>query len=140
MNLILGGILSTVLLSSIPYTTEYTATYDDDIANVVILEQTIQEKIELKAKEYGLNPELMLKIAEAESQFRNVPNYLYKGEDGKYTAYGIFQITRPTWKHFCGEDNSLEQRSNIDKNIECAMIIASESGVHHWNESKLAWS
>lgn len=78
----------------------------------------------------------MKKIAWAESQYRNVPNYMYDGEGGYYTAYGPFQITRTTYKAFCGEPS---ERLIVEKNIECAMKIATQSGLHHWNESIYAW-
>lgn len=75
-------------------------------------------------------------IAKSESRFKNVPNYLYDGEDGYYTAFGIFQITRTTYKGYCGDP---AERKDITKNIECAMIILTESGDHHWNPSRYAW-
>jgi len=137
MDKISSALLSVFLITSTPSTAEYIAPPQDELINVI--EMSIEDKIIIKSSEYGLNPELMLKIADAESQFRSVPNYKYTDENGRYTAFGIFQITRTTWKTYCDEDNSLEQRSDVDKNIECAMIIASESGVHHWNESKSNW-
>jgi len=137
MDRISSALLSVFLITSTPSTAEYIAPPQDELINVI--EMSIEDRIIIKSSEYGLNPELMLKIADAESQFRSVPNYKYTDENGRYTAFGIFQITRTTWKTYCDEDNSLEQRSDVDKNIECAMIIASESGVHHWNESKSNW-
>lgn len=137
MDKISSALLSVFLITSTPSTAEYIAPPQDELINVI--EMSIEDRIIIKSSEYGLNPELMLKIADAESQFRSVPNYKYTDENGRYTAFGIFQITRTTWKTYCDEDNSLEQRSDVDKNIECAMIIASESGVHHWNESKSNW-
>jgi hypothetical protein len=133
MEYLKGVLLSMVLISSTPKTIEYVSPPMDLIAPPV--ELSIEDKIKIKALEYGLNPNTMLEIARAESQFRNVENYLYTDENGRYTAYGIFQITRRTWRAYCDEDNSLEQRSDIDKNIECAMMIASKSGLHHWYES-----
>lgn len=130
MTTLMSGVLSmTLLLSSIPgKTIEYVAPEPPK-------ELSVQEKIVKYASDYGVNVEIMLDIADDESDFKGGPNYLYTGEDGRYTAYGIFQITRTTWKTYCGEDTSLEQRSNEDKNIECAMKIASKSGYHHWDES-----
>lgn len=96
----------------------------------------IKELITSKAIEFGLNPETMLAIAKAESRFRNVSNFKYTDEGGHYTAFGIFQITRTTFKSFCGDP---ADRMNIEKNITCAMRIAKESGLHHWDESKANW-
>lgn len=96
----------------------------------------IQEYIRGKAIEAGLNPETMLAIAKAESRFRNVSNFKYTDESGHYTAFGIFQITRTTFKSFCGNP---DERMDIQKNIDCAMKIAKESGLHHWSESEYNW-
>lgn len=129
MNKLIGGLLLAVIIPSTPHTIEYQSEPQE-------VELTIEGKIIKKANEYGLDPDVMLAIADAESNFENVPNYLYDGEDGKYTAFGIFQITRTTFRHFCGDP---DDRKDIDKNIECAMVIASESGLHHWSESKSMW-
>lgn len=99
-------------------------------------DMTIPELIEHYAIEYGHDPDVMLAIAQAESRFRNVPNYLYDGESGRYTAFGIFQITKTTWKYLCGDD--VHNRKVPIKNIECAMKIADDS-LSHWDESKHAW-
>lgn len=128
----LTGILLAVVVSSIPSTTEYIAPEPEPLK-----ELTVEDKIVMSAQAYGLDEDLMLRIASAESKFKNVPNYLYDGESGHYTAYGIFQITRTTYKAFCGNP---DERLDIDKNIDCAMVIASKSGIHHWNESKNNWS
>ncbi len=98
---------------------------------------TVEEKIVAKAEEYGLKPNTMLAIAKAESKYRNVPNFKYTGESGYYTAAGIFQITKTTYRSFCGSD--ISERWDVDMNIECAMRIASSSGLHHWSESAANW-
>lgn len=67
----------------------------------------------------------------------NVWNYMHDEAPDYYTAFGIFQIIRTTYEHFCGDP---EERFDIDKNIECAMIIASTSGTHHWSASEGAWN
>jgi hypothetical protein len=99
----------------------------------------VEIKIRAKALEYGLNPNTMVDIAIAESgqNLEQVWNYRYEENPNYYTAFGIFQIVSSTYESFCGDP---DERFDIDKNIECGMIIASESGKHHWNESKSAWS
>lgn len=109
----------------------------EDTTDKIEIPETTEQKIERFAIKYNLDVQLMKKISWAESRYQNVPNYMYDGENGYYTAYGPFQITRTTYRAFCGEPS---ERLEIDKNIECAMIIASQDGVHHWNESKQAWS
>ena len=93
--------------------------------------------IEQQALNYGLDPKLMLAIAKSESECKNKPNYLYDGEKGRYSAFGIFQITRTTYREYC--NNNIADRFIPEKNIDCAMIIATTSGLHHWNESKHKW-
>lgn len=97
---------------------------------------SVEEKIIFKALEYGLDPELMKAIAWSESNYMNVWNYKHAERPDYYTAFGIFQIVKSTYAGFCGDP---EERFDIDKNIECAMIIASTSGTHHWSESKYMW-
>jgi len=96
-------------------------------------------KIRAKAIEYGLNPNLMVEIAIAESglNLEQVWNYRYEEDPDYYTAFGIYQVVSSTYEHFCGNP---EERFDEDKNIECGMIIASESGIHHWSESSHIWS
>lgn len=135
MNIIYGGVLSLSLIASIPSTTAYVA--PPQVVEVV--ELTVQEKIVRYAKDYGVDASIMLAIADAESNFKSVHNYLYTDENGRYTAVGIFMILKSTWKDYCGDNNQYANRMDEDKNIECAMKIASKSGYHHWNESKHNW-
>jgi hypothetical protein len=90
-----------------------------------------------KAIQYGLNPNTMVDIALAESDLVNTWNYKYEKAPLYYTAFGIFQITKSTYKHFCGNPT---ERFDEEKNIECAMIIASSSGLHHWSPSEHIWN
>lgn len=99
-------------------------------------ELTVEKKIELRSLEYDLDPELMKKIAWSESNYKNVWNYMHDVDPNYYTAFGVFQIVKGTYRAYCGDP---EERFDVDKNIECAMIIASESGIHHWDESKYMW-
>lgn len=104
---------------------------------------TISEMIQKHAKEYGyskegvLLTEVMPKICKAEGECKNVPNWKYTDENGYYTAFGIFQITRSTYRQYCGP-NTIE-RKDPEKNIICAMKIAKYSGLFHWDESAHAW-
>jgi hypothetical protein len=93
--------------------------------------------IRQKCGDYEVDCDLAIKIADAESNFKNVPNHKYTDEKGKYTAYGVFQITRTTYKSFCGNPS---ERMDIEKNIDCGLHIMEVSGVQHWNESKSEWS
>lgn len=110
--------------------------YEEPIIVKHIGDLPIEEQIDYYAQVDGIDPVIMRKIAYAESRYQNVPNYLYDGENGHYTAYGIFQITRTTYRGFCGDPS---ERLIVSKNIQCAMKIAKESGLHHWNESRSVW-
>lgn len=89
------------------------------------------------SKLYGIDPTLPLKIAYAESQYKNVPNYKYDGESGRYTAFGIFQFLKSTWITYCSP-NPLD-RMDIEKNIECGVKMIANGQESHWNESRGAW-
>lgn len=89
------------------------------------------------AEKNKLDVALVHRIVKAESGYKNIPNYLYTSEKGKYTAYGIFQITRSTYKQFCGDPS---ERLDEENNIACAMKIITTSGYQHWDESKKSWS
>lgn len=79
---------------------------------------------------------LSLNIAWAESHFENIPNYIYDGEDGNRTAWGIFQLTRTFYKNFCGDP---EERKDIKKNISCGVRVIAMGGYEHWMESYNSW-
>jgi len=138
MKFFIGGMLLLAVFTSIPQKIEYVAGAGNPVVLQETLPETVEEKIVWYAERYGPDPSTMLRICKAESGLRNVPNYLYTDESGRYTAYGICQITRTTYRTYCGEDVS--ERMDVDKNIECAMIIASTSGLHHWNESRANWN
>lgn len=104
----------------------------------VVTQETFVENLIIKySKEYGIDPILPLNIAYAESRFKNVPNFKYDGEDGKYTAYGIFQFTRTTYKQHCDNPN---ERVEIEPNIKCGVRMIAEGKTGHWQESHFAWS
>lgn len=119
----------------IPTITETATTTEIVIAPKPIV-LTVDDKIRFYSDKYKLNTELNLKVAKAESHLKNVCNYKYTSESGMYTACGIYQITRSTYRSFCGDP---KDRFDIDKNIECAMVIMSTSGYQHWKESQSQW-
>ncbi len=99
-------------------------------------QQEILEMIVEDALDRGYPVQKAVEIAKAESELKNVCNHKYDGENGMYTACGPFQITRTTYKAFCGDP---AERLEIDKNIDCAFEILEESGDHHWDESRATW-
>jgi ADP-heptose:LPS heptosyltransferase len=66
-------------------------------------------------------------IAEKESKWQNIPNHLYDGENGKYTAFGPFQILKSTAARYSGED-----RRDPYANIRIALKIFYNEGLTPW--------
>jgi hypothetical protein len=52
------------------------------------------------------------------------------------SAKGYLQIINGTWQHFNCSGSVL----NKDDNLACGIKIATESGLHHWNESRACWA
>ena len=102
---------------------------------VVETKAQIEDYIIWRAMENGIPASHLLAVAKCESSFKNVPNHLYDGEDGRYTAYGPFQILKSTAKRY-----SLNDRRNPKYNIEMAILIYLNEGLTPWNESKSCWS
>jgi hypothetical protein len=74
--------------------------------------------------------EILHKIAKCESN--NNP----LARNPTSSAKGLLQILDGTWKAFQCEGNVL----NAEDNFQCGVKIASQSGLHHWNESKACWN
>ena len=92
----------------------------------------VHERREIGPKEYLrlLEPDnfdLLDCLAEKESKWRNVPNYLYDGEDGIYTAFGPFQILKSTAAKYSNED-----RRDVYSNIRIAVKIFRSEGSGPW--------
>ncbi len=51
------------------------------------------------------------------------------------SAKGYLQIINGTWAHFKCSGNVL----NKEDNVACGVKIATQSGLHHWDESKHCW-
>jgi len=90
---------------------------------------TVPEVIDQYAREYGLSVPIMKRIAYCESFF--IPN----AENNSSSATGLFQIIDGTWDYFGCQG----ERTNVEDNVVCAMKIATEGGLHHWNASASCW-
>ena len=95
----------------------------------IMTTQEIKNYIISEAKYYDIDPELALRIAKAESDFRNI--CCYKGcEFGQ----GIYQFEPITWEEQCeGEVD------NIKNNIDCAIKLFSRDEYWRWNSSRSEW-
>lgn len=72
---------------------------------------------------------ILAKIARCESG--NDP----LAKNKKSSAKGLLQIIDGTWESFKCEGSVL----NPDDNMRCGVKIATQSGLHHWNESRSCW-
>jgi hypothetical protein len=52
------------------------------------------------------------------------------------SAKGLLQILDGTWKHFRCEGDVYSPEDNF----RCGLKIATESGLHHWDESRFCWN
>ncbi|MCC2630221.1 MAG: Transglycosylase domain [Candidatus Paceibacter sp.] len=52
------------------------------------------------------------------------------------SAKGLLQIIDGTWKHFRCDGDVF----NAEDNMRCGMKIATQSGLHHWDESRHCWN
>lgn len=81
-----------------------------------------------------IEPLLPFKISCAESRYINQNNHIYDGEDGHYTATGIFQITRSTFEEQCEGDRKVPK-----VNISCGIKIILKGQLFRWKESESSW-
>lgn len=73
---------------------------------------SVKEKIVVMAKEYNVDIQKALDIAECESQFGKYPSAFPRS-----TAKGVYQFTNKTWQNYCKGDVM-----NEDDNIRCFMF------------------
>ena len=82
----------------------------------------IKNEIYIYSRQYGVNYNLAIDLALAESRFNP------RAKNPKSTAKGIYQFINQTWKDYC-EGNVFNSKDNI----KCAMEILSEpGGIQHW--------
>ena len=98
---------------------------------------SVEDQILYFTDEYEVDSELALSIAYAESEYKNIWNSRHNERPDYYTAFGIFQIVRGTYKSYCGDP---EERFDVTKNIECGVkILSTPGGENNWNESRHVW-
>ena len=97
----------------------------------------IVEKIVETAIKYDYPPEKALAIARAESGFDA------NAKNASSTASGVYQFINGTAQGFCvdgyGIMESLAEKNDADKQIECAVKMLSEGGEKHWDASAHIW-
>jgi len=122
--------------------------------------EDIKEYIIRAARFYEVDPNLALKIAECESQFKNVCNYQY----GCIAGIGIYQIVMGTFRetiermvierggiflttfpdegiavHFSNSSPVIFSPHNIQDNINAAIWMMSEGEFWRWSQSEKCW-
>lgn len=108
---------SPVAFKIAPGSTQYSKAYIEDL-------------IRYKARQEGLNEELMAAIAYCESGYQQKWNYLHDTDPDYYTAYGPFQVIKGHQDRF-GID-----RMTLEGNIELAFKLYEEQGLKPWELSK----
>ena len=87
------------------------------------------------SKLYGVDEDLALNIAKAES------NFDYKAKNPKSSAEGTFQIIDSTWIHTMDMMGLSTSTSKIEIpiSIEAGVYLLSKEGSGHWSSSKSSW-
>ena len=78
--------------------------------------QTLQDKIRAAAADRGIDPDVALRIANAESTLSNA------AKNTRSSARGLFQIIDSTWKNFGGDPT---KRDDVDENIRVGLNVIS---------------
>lgn len=76
--------------------------------------QTLQDKIRAAAADRGIDPDVALRIANAESTLSNA------AKNTRSSARGLFQIIDSTWKNFGGDPT---KRNDVDENIRVGLNV-----------------
>ncbi len=92
---------------------------------------TVQEKIVNVSKYYGIEPDIPLAIAEAESDFINVCNK----EIGCFGGIGVFQIVQSTFDEQCRGDVY-----DMEDNIFCGVRMIANREFWRWRPSAEVWT
>ena len=78
----------------------------------------IAQTIKQRAQERGVDPELALAIAQAESRLRP------QVKNPKSSAHGLFQIVDDTWKQYGGDP---KKRKDVNENIRIGLEILADN-------------
>lgn len=98
--------------------------------------QFIKEIITMKAKEYGVNAQVAIKIAECESSL-NIDAFNPSNRDGS-SDKGLYQINSVHYE--TTQSLGLDVKSSMYDNIEYAMMLMKENGTRDWYSSQHCWS
>lgn len=92
---------------------------------------SIPEAISYYSDLYGIDDELPLEIARAESQYKNVCNKQY----GCSAGIGIFQIVQTTF-----DENCEGSPYDVKDNIKCGIKMIKDGDTWRWSQSIHVWS
>lgn len=90
---------------------------------------TVEDLIVKYSKQYNVSTEKALRVAKCESGFD--PSI----KNPTSSATGVFQFTQGTWLSVAkirGQEYTLEDRKDAEKNIDNAMWLAANEGWYHW--------
>ncbi|MGV8131681.1 MAG: transglycosylase SLT domain-containing protein [Candidatus Pacearchaeota archaeon] len=132
MNIITSGILSAILLTSIPQTIEYKNPEPAPVLEV-IPEKTPYELVDFYADKWGIDKELLHKVVKCESSYR--PDAVNWSDSHKLSegSHGIAQFSKETFKHY-GKDIGLENGDpyNPSEALDVMGYMISIGQGKHW--------
>ena len=98
--------------------------------------RTAAEAIDKWAGYYGVDKDLAVRIAEAESSL----NCKVKNKDS--SAGGLFQFTNSTFLYAqkrLGKPQDLSKKFDCDESAELGVYLLSKGELHHWDASRSVW-
>lgn len=130
-----------MLIFSEETTGNYKGSYNDNFVtatNQVVIKpdpkDNIKSIITSKAKQYHIDQELLLKIAECESGFK--PD----SKNTRSTASGLFQWLDSSFLRYAQAYGfPIEDKNDPEVQSELAARVIADGGIHNWNESKNCW-
>lgn len=129
---------SAIIISGFGYQTSQVLAEQQPVIEPVIITKTesIPEMITRLALENNIEPEIILNIAQCESNF----NPLAKNKTS--SATGVFQWTIGSWEYYSNIywQDTTDYRLNSEKNIELAILVMRDKGFGDWNASKYCWN
>lgn len=95
--------------------------------------EEVKDLIIKYSAEYGIQPDLPLRVAQCESGYR------WDAKNRNSTASGVFQYIASTWRN-TEEGRKGTSPFDADANVRMAILSISHGGIGNWNESKFCWN
>lgn len=101
----------------------------------IFTEEEIINYIEKYSDKYGVDSDLAMSIAWAESE------YYYKAKNSESSAEGVFQMLDGTWEYTMRKMGLpiSTSKTQIPVSIEAGIFLLSKEGTRHWEASRIRW-